>query len=373
MTNNDEFQNKINITDDCIISENNNSEHLVSNSLIPTKKTKRQKNESKKGLFGFILVLLIVAFVGVYELLSTSTNVTTISSSNPQSKLLSNFQKDFIAVLHIEGTIEDSNTTYDQAYIINTIRDLSYNENNIGILLYINSPGGGVYQADEVYNELLEYKKKFDKYGNTKSVFTYMDSLAASGGYYIACASDLIYANRNTLTGSIGVIAGQSIDLTELMEKYGVKITTITAGKNKNMFSINEPVTKEQKEIMQSIADECYDQFTEIVSTSRGIDLETVRNLADGRIFTAKQALENDLIDAIMFFPEAKDEIYNYFFYDNEIQFIEYEYEAKKTFFESMMGVFGNFHKQTQYPYENLLEIIKMNKSLPYPAYYYTK
>lgn len=372
MTNNDEFESNINITDDCIITENENSEHLVSNSLIPTKKTKKQKDESKKGLVIFIVVLIIAFFIIAYNIFAVKNNTNTQNSTMDQ-KLLTSFQKDFIAVLHIEGTIENSNTTYDQDFILNTIRDLAHNEKNLGILLYINSPGGGVYQADEVYNELLNYKQHSNKYGNKKLVFSYMDSLAASGGYYIACASNIIYANRNTLTGSIGVIAGQSIDLTELMDKYGVKMTTITAGKNKNMFSIDEPVTPEQKAIMQSIADECYDQFTEIVSTSRNIDIETVRNLADGRIYTAKQALENKLIDSIKFYSEAKDEIYNSVFYEDELQFIEYEYKAKKTLFESMMGVFSNFNKQTQAPYENLLEIIKENKSFPYPAYYYIK
>ena len=89
-----------------------------------------------------------------------------------------------------------------------------------------------------------------------KKVYAYLGSMAASGGYYIACASDKIFANRNTLTGSIGVIAGQFIDITEFLEDHGIHYETVHAGRNKNMGNYNEPLNEEQRQIMQSIADE---------------------------------------------------------------------------------------------------------------------
>ena len=114
----------------------------------------------------------------------------------------------------------------------------------VGIIVYINSPGGAVFESDEVYEALLRYKEK-----TKKPVYAYFASLAASGGYYIGCAADKIIANRNTLTGSIGVIAGRFVDLTELMAKYGIKSKTIHAGRNKIMGSFDEPATEEQKQI----------------------------------------------------------------------------------------------------------------------------
>ena len=175
------------------------------------------------------------------------------------------------------------------------IKNAKNDPNNRGILLNINSPGGTVYESDEAYLALMD------------------SSLAASGGYYIACAADYIYANRNTLTGSIGVIAGESVDATGLFEKIGIKMTTITAGRNKNMGNYNSVLTEEQRAIMQSIADEAYEQFTEIVSDSRGLSISQVKELADGRIYTAKQAKNNGLIDFVLPFEGAKDDIRDYF------------------------------------------------------------
>ena len=100
------------------------------------------------------------------------------------------------------------------------------------------------------------------------------------GGYYIGCAADYIMANRNTLTGSIGVISGQFIDMTQLMDKIGIKSTTIHSGRNKIMGSPSQPMTEEQRKIMQSISDECYDQFTSIVAESRELSKEKVIELA---------------------------------------------------------------------------------------------
>jgi len=199
-----------------------------------------------------------------------------------------------IAKIYIDGTIEKKNGTYNQEWILKTLKTLTESKKFAALVVYINSPGGSVYESDEVYLALKKYREK------TKNpVYAYFASLAASGGYYIGCGANKIFASRNTLTGSIGVISGRFVDLSVLLKKYGIKSETIHAGKNKTMGSITEPATKEQKAIMQSIADECYEQFTGIVAENRNLPIETVKKLADGRIYSAKQAKDLGLIDEI--------------------------------------------------------------------------
>ena len=273
----------------------------------------------------------------------------------------------YVAELHIEGVIQEKNKTYNQQWLISTIKELKEDENNIGILLVIDSPGGTVYEADAAYLELCKYK------ASGKKIWAYMESLAASGGYYIACASEKIYANRNTLTGSIGVITGQSIDATELLEKIGIKSTTITAGRNKNMMNYNAPFTDEQKAIMQSIADECYEQFTGIVAESRKIPLKKVQEeIADGRIYTAKQAKANGLIDEISTFENAEESIRNSL-PDEDFDFSDFSYVYEEKIWDRLSGIISNATGQkalipdgfTKKICENLYPDVK------YPAFLY--
>jgi protease-4 len=177
----------------------------------------------------------------------------------------------------------------------------SYNK---GILLYVDSPGGAVYETDELYLKLREYKQK-----TGRPVYTYMGSEAASGGYYISAATDRIFANRNCWTGSIGVIMGPMYDVKDLLNKYGVRTVTIASGKNKGMGSTTEHMTEEQKEILQTAIDEAYDQFVGCVADGRKMDEKKVRKLADGRLYTASQAKENGLIDEIGSREETLDDM----------------------------------------------------------------
>lgn len=202
--------------------------------------------------------------------------------------------RNYIAQLFIEGTITTETKIYNQKYFLDTIDNLIGDKRNSGIILFLDTPGGSIYETDELYLKLEEYKRI-----TNRPVYAYMASMACSGGYYLACAAEKIVANRNALTGSIGVIAGQSFDATELLDKIGVKSITIHSGKNKNMMNFNEPFNKEQQEIMQSLADEAYEQFVEIIKNSRNMPIDKVYNIADGRVYSAKQALSNGLIDEI--------------------------------------------------------------------------
>ena len=214
--------------------------------------------------------------------------------------------EEFIGVLNIVGEIGASSnslystSTYDHNMYMEYIDKMEQSGNNRGILLYVDSPGGAVYQSDELYLKLLDYKEK-----TNRPVWAYFASEACSGGYYIAMAANKIYANRNCWTGSIGVIISLT-NCKELYDKLGIKEIDITSGKNKAMGSMGLDLTDEQYDILQGLVDEAYDQFVGIVSDGRGMDEAAVRKLADGRIYSAQQAKENFLIDEIGSLEEEK-------------------------------------------------------------------
>lgn len=170
---------------------------------------------------------------------------------------------------------------------------------NKGILLQVDSPGGTVYESEELYLKLKEYQQE-----TNRPVWTYMEHYAASGGYYVSAPSDKIYANPNTTTGSIGVIIS-GFDMTGLYEKLGIRSYSITSGKNKDMSKMNE----EQVAIYQSIVDRSYERFVEIVADGRKMNKEDVKKLADGRIYSAKQAKENGLIDEIGLYDDMQEDM----------------------------------------------------------------
>lgn len=248
------------------------------------------KGSKKKPIIIFACILLAVILLGV---------ACSRLDSGEDSKY-ADLSDDHISVLYITGTISGEDTSsltgsesYNHQWVLNRLNDAIYNSNNKGLILFVDSPGGGVYETDEIYMKLLEYKK------TGRPLYSAMGSVAASGGYYISAPADKILANRNCWTGSIGVIVGTFYDISELMDKYGIKAQNITSGKNKAMGAMTEPMSKEQKAIYQSLVDEAYEQFVGIVAEGRHMKRSQVKKLADGRIYTAKQAVENGLIDQI--------------------------------------------------------------------------
>lgn len=253
------------------------------------------KKASKTKPFKVFLVIFSVMIISVLLVLGLTGGIKINGKS---------LSKEYIAVLPITGTIANTNssleTGYDHSHTLATLERLIADESNKGLVLFINSPGGGVYATDEAYLMIKEYQ---DKTG--RPVYAAMGELAASGGYYVAAPCKKIYANRNTLTGSIGVRLSTMYDVSEFLDKHGIKVTTITAGKNKAMGDSTVELTKEQKEIYQSIVDESYDQFVNVVAEGREMSLEKAEKIADGRIYTAKQAKKNGLVDEIGTLDEA--------------------------------------------------------------------
>ncbi|MBP7479409.1 MAG: signal peptide peptidase SppA [Spirochaetaceae bacterium] len=287
--------------------------------------------------------------------------MNTRSAVIKNKSIFSLLRGDYIGVLKIEGTIEPENSEYNQRWLLETIERLTNDPQNRVLVIEINTPGGSVYESDEAYLALRSYAQQ-------KPLYAYCTSLAASGGYYIACAADTIFANRNTLTGSIGVISGQSIDITGLLEKAGVKITTITAGSNKNMLNFNERLSEEQKAIMQSIADECYTQFTTIVAERRNIDLATVQSIADGRIYTAQQALDLKLIDGINDFGNTISVIIADNDLSGSISLEYFEYEKQQTFLENFLGISSLIDTARS---ETSAVFKYLDSQVAFPAYYF--
>lgn len=263
---------------------------------MPTKGKEYRKRRNRTIVITIVFVLIILFITRGFSRYIFGSRVNTKEHEHISKH---------IAVLDIDGEMSDSSSSsYDHVWLINTIDELMNNSLNKGILIRVNTPGGSVYYSDELYNKLMEYRK------TTKNpVYIYMGDMAASGGYYISAAADKIYANRNCWTGSIGVTTGTMINVKGLLDKLGIKATTFTSGRNKSMGSSTEEMTDEQRKIMQSLIDESYERFVDIVAKGRKIDVDKVREIADGRIYTANQAKSLNLIDKICSEEEARKEI----------------------------------------------------------------
>ena len=168
------------------------------------------------------------------------------------------------------------------------------------VVVRINSPGGSAAASQAIYKEI-------QRLAEHKPVVVSMGDVAASGGYYVACPADAIFANPATITGSIGVIF-ETLNFYEFMEKYGLGSETIKSGKYKDTGSPFRPMRPDERELLQETLMGVYDQFVRDVAQARGMDETKVKKLADGRIYTGEQALEAGLIDQLGNFYDAVDE-----------------------------------------------------------------
>lgn len=247
--------------------------------------------------------------------------------------------KDFVGVINIEGEIGasssnslTSNSTYNHDFYLKYIEKMEKSDKNKGILLYVDSPGGAVYESDEMYLKLMEYKEK-----TKRPIWAYFASQACSGGYYISMAADKIYANRNCWTGSIGVIVSLT-NCKKLYDKLGIKEIDITSGKNKAMGSQGLELTKEQRGILQSLVDEAYDQFVGIVVDGRKMDKSAVKKIADGRIYSAKQAKEINLVDEVGSLKDEKKAFAKEAGFSENITYYTPEKDSLSGMFSSIFG-----------------------------------
>ena len=175
-------------------------------------------------------------------------------------------------------------------------------ENIKGIILRINSPGGTVTSSDIIYHEIKSFKDR-----NDIKVYVSVIDVAASGGYYIAMAGDSIMVHPTSLVGSIGVLA-LKLNLEELMGKVGVELEVVKSANKKDFMSPFRPLTEEERALFQETIDQYYDRFVDVVVLNRDrLDNKAVNLLADGRVYNARQALENHLVDSIGYLQDLFD------------------------------------------------------------------
>ncbi len=207
-----------------------------------------------------------------------------LTGGKGRSASLSVVGSDKVALVKIEGLLVSSDN------IVEELHDYTEDGSIKAIVLRIDSPGGGVVAAQEIYNAVKNARKE------GKKVVVSMGSVAASGGYYIAAGADKIVANPGTLTGSIGVIM-EFANVEKLLEKIGVKGMVIKAGQFKDVGSPFREMTDQEKKLLQGVIDDVHAQFIDAVAKGRSIPLDDVKAIADGRIFTGRQALKLKLVD----------------------------------------------------------------------------
>ncbi|MCB0208076.1 MAG: signal peptide peptidase SppA [Anaerolineae bacterium] len=272
---------------------------------------------------------------------------------------------DAVALIRVEGVIVpgeapppnlfngDTSGAYSQT-IIDQLERANENDNIKAVVLFVDSPGGSVFASDEIYLQINKMEKP---------IITAMGSMAASGGYYISAPTDEIWASPHTFTCSIGVIM-QMVNFEAFAEEYGITTVVVKSGQFKDIGNPFREVTEADRAILQSLVDEAYDGFVNIVAEGRGIPVEEVREIADGRICSGKQAQELHLVDNLGYLPDVIDRAAELGAIDGEPRIIEYSYNG--SFFESLAS--------TLYrpgPVEELREVLHFNAGSPL-MYLYT-
>ena len=252
-----------------------------------------------------VISLVIVMVLVVFSLINGTLTKSTIQKQNTEDSYVQMFLRsqsvhkltlvdgnsdETIQKISIEGEIgAEMTNTYSRASIINQIKEAKSNSNVKAILLSVNTPGGGVYETAELYNELKN---------SGKDVYVSMKKQATSGGYYVSMAAKKIFANTETTTGSLGVIMSY-VSAQKFLNDHGIKQETIRSGEQKAVGGLTEDLPESTRKIYQEQNKEAYDRFVKAIAQGRSMSEDEVKKLADGRTYTGTQAVENKLIDKI--------------------------------------------------------------------------
>jgi len=234
---------------------------------------------------GNIIALIIISIIVIISIININSRDNNLSVSNGAD----------IGILSLDGVIVDSDK------FITQLKKYSKSNSIKGIIIKVNSPGGSSAVSQEIYEMIKWAKKRYNK-----TIYVAMESIAASGGYYVSIASDTIFALPSTLTGSIGVIMDFP-EYEKVMSKIGLKMNVIKTGELKDAGSPYRKFTTNDKKYFQSLVDDVYEQFIDDIAESRDISLDVVRELAKGQVFTGKQAYKHKLIDVIGTTQDAID------------------------------------------------------------------
>lgn len=291
-----------------------------------------------KGKIIILSILFFFVFLPLWGFFSFLGAVgEEVKKQEQMEAVISGSGEDKIAVVNIDGVIVEKDPPYtfglpdsstSSRKIKKVLNEIKADDKVKGVLLYVNSPGGSAAASEEIYRDILSFKKS-----SNKPVYAYFSDIAASGGLYVAMASDKIYANPSTITGSIGVIISY-LNFSELASKYGVRNIVYKSGELKDILSEFREPTPQEQQIMQGLVNDTYLNFVSVVREGRKLPEDRVRELADGRVFSAKGAKEAKLIDEIGTFNDSVDSMMKSLNIQ-DASVIEY---GKPDFFETLLG-----------------------------------
>lgn len=216
-----------------------------------------------------------------------------------------------VAVLNVDGVIQDTGeaaslfgtTGYNHSSFMEQLENVKEDSTVKAVVLTVNSPGGGVVESAEIYDKITEIQEE-----TQKPFYVSMGATAASGGYYIAAPAEKIFVNEETMTGSIGVIM-QSVNYGELAERYGVDFVTIKSGPYKDIMSATRDMTEDERVLLQTMLDDSYESFVDVIEEGRGMTEEQVKAVADGRVMNGRQAVEVNLADDFGFEEDVIEQV----------------------------------------------------------------
>lgn len=246
-----------------------------------------------------LAIIVVVVVAGIVASVATGGLDMAFGSSNGwEEEVISGSGHDRVAVITLDGAISESSAggllgdviIFDD--LMSQLQQALEDPAVRAVVLRVNSPGGEVVASDEIYRKIKEIQD------NGKPVVVSMGTMAASGGYYVAAAANKIYANPNSLTGSIGVIFTLP-NYQKLADLIGYKETVIQSGKMKDMGNPLREMRPDEKQVFQSLVDETYQRFVDLVAEERGLPREKVLTIADGRIYSGQQAKELGLVDEL--------------------------------------------------------------------------
>jgi len=251
-------------------------------------------------LFGLSIVVNIASFVFSNNWTSGFEEMLSLSESGYTETVLEvGDMSERIAVLTVDGVIQDTGGAssffgeagYNHQFFMDQLEMIKEDNSIKAVVLQVNSPGGGVVESAQIYDKIKEVQDEVDV-----PFYVSMGSMAASGGYYISAPADKIFVNKETLTGSIGVIM-ESVNYGKLAEKYGVDFVTIKTGPYKDIMSPTREMTKDELAMLQEMINESYESFVDIIEEGRGMTEAEVKAVADGRIMNGRQAIDAGLAD----------------------------------------------------------------------------
>ncbi|MEF2293899.1 signal peptide peptidase SppA [Virgibacillus dokdonensis] len=319
-----------------------------------------------------IAAVLLLASLGFRFMGSIATtnfeDMFKLDDNQFEEEIIEEGVGDKIAVLELNGIIQDTapspvlnTTSYNHKRFLDMLEQAGEDSTVDGIILRVNTPGGGVVESAEIHDKIIEIQEQYEK-----PIYVSMGNTAASGGYYISAPANKVVAHAATVTGSIGVIM-EGYDLSGLAEKWGIDFNTIKSGEYKDILSFSREMTDEEREILQTMVDDMYADFVNVIVDGRGMSESKVRELGDGRVYTGSQAKENGLVDEL----GSLDDTIAYMAEDNDfddVQVVKYNYA---TGFNEWLGMSVQSMFTDEAEFLGIMDMIRQSNA-PRAMYLYT-